>query len=245
MNWEKLKTFLIILFIILNIFLIFVMHIDNSKNINISDETISNTIKVLENNNILIDKAIIPKKIVSLNAIELKNVVFGSKFPKSYQKNADKSFSIMLDANIKSASDIKKILSNAGIDKNAEIVYNEDTSRVNLKIRNYYIFDIGLDIKETNGKTVISGNWYINQTRPKKNNNVSEIIPITGILIEFANQVKSDNIIEVKSITLGYYIPESKRNLDNINTTATPCYRINTSDNKSYFYNARNGEYLK
>ncbi len=244
-NWEKLKTFLIVLFIILNIFLLTVMQIDNAQNVNISDQTISNTINVLKNNNILIDKSIIPKKIVNLNAIELKNAVFDSDFPKGYQKNADKTFSIMTDEKVNSASDIKKLLSNVGIDKNTEIVYNDNTSRVNLKIGQYYVFDIGINIKETSGKTVISGNWYTNQSRPNKSNNVSEIVPITGILIEFANQVKSDNTIIVESITLGYYVPESKRNLDNINTSATPCYRIRTSDNKSYFYNARNGEYLK
>lgn len=221
------------------------MRIDNAKNVNISEQTITNTIKVLENNNIYIDKNIIPKKIVNLNAIELKNAVFDSEFPKGYQKNADNTFSIMSDTKINSASDIKKILSNAGIDKNTEIVYNKNASRVNLKIGAYYVFDIGLDIKETSGKTIITGNWYENQSRPNKNNNVTEIVPITGILIEFANQVKVDTAIRIESITLGYYIPESKRNLDNINTSATPCYQIKTSGNKSYFYNARNGEYLK
>ncbi|MBE7038276.1 MAG: hypothetical protein E7404_05165 [Ruminococcaceae bacterium] len=196
-------------------------------------------------NNIKIDKSIIPAKIVNLNAIELKNVVFNSKFPKQYQKNDDGSFLVKLVSEIKNESDIKKILSSIGIDKNTQVVYNKNTSRVNLKINNYYVFDIGVDISQKDGYTHIFGDWYVNETRPTKSRNISEIVPITGILIEFANQFKSDNEIKIESITLGYYIPESKRGVNNMNTSATPCYKILTSNNESYFYNARNGEYLK
>lgn len=229
----------------MNIFLISVTYTKNTKTIFISDETIKNTVSVLNMNNIKIDENIIPKKIVNLNAIELKNIVFNAKFPKEHKKNDDHTFLYTVDSEIKSELDIKKILSDIGIDKNTHIVYNKDTSRVNLKVKNYTVFDIGLDISQKNGKTQISGNWYINETRSIKDYNVSEIVPITGILIEFANQFKTEDEITIKSIDLGYYIPQSKRAITNVSTSATPCYKILTSNNESYFYNARNGEYLK
>lgn len=229
----------------MNIFLISVTYTKNTKAIFINDETIKNTVNVLSMNNIKIDENIIPKKIINLNAIELKNIVFNPEFPKEHQKNDDNTFLYTFDSEIKNESDIKKILSDIGIDKNTQIVYNKDTSRVNLKIKNYTVFEIGLDISQKNGKMHILGNWYINETRSTKNYNVSEIVPITGILIEFANQFGKEEEITIKSIDLGYYIPQSKRTITNMSTNATPCYKISTSNNESYFYNARNGEYLK
>ena len=59
MNWKSIKTFLIILFLILNVFLIILTNkINNAKNL--SQSEIDETVTLLNINNISIDSSIIP-----------------------------------------------------------------------------------------------------------------------------------------------------------------------------------------
>ena len=61
MEWSKIKTILIFIFVLVNLFL-FVMffkgeYVDNT----LSDEIIDNTVIILQQNNITADKSVMPK----------------------------------------------------------------------------------------------------------------------------------------------------------------------------------------
>jgi len=62
MNWNKLKTFLIVLFSALNIILIITMLTKDYKEAVIPQQTIQDTVDVLKKRGITIDKAIIPER---------------------------------------------------------------------------------------------------------------------------------------------------------------------------------------
>ncbi len=73
MNWSKVKTILIVLFLGVNIFLLTSMMISANKTIMISSETLDNTIEILNKNNIEIDRELIPKKVENLSFLVVRN----------------------------------------------------------------------------------------------------------------------------------------------------------------------------
>ncbi len=73
MNWSKVKTILIVVFLGVNIFLLTSMMISANKTIMISSETLDNTIEILKKNNIEIDRELIPKKMENLSFLMMQN----------------------------------------------------------------------------------------------------------------------------------------------------------------------------
>lgn len=244
-NWEKLKTFLIVLFAVLNVFLIAFTLVQNSKYSVISDETVSDTVKILKSKNINISADKIDRKQVGLNVISLKNAVVSHNFPSGFTREDEKTFSAETSGSLNSEGDVKRVLSSVGINGDTEIILNEKSAVVNLKVGGFPVFDVSLTLTEQNGKVKISGSWYSAESKPKKSSDKSDIVSLTGILIDFSNIAQFDGEISVDKIELGYYISESNRLLERLNVTAAPCWKISSSDGKCYYFNARNGEFLK
>jgi len=244
-NWEKLKTFLIVLFAVLNVFLIAFTLVQNSKYSVISDETVSDTVKILKSKNINISADKIDRKQVGLNVISLKNAVVSHNFPSGFTREDEKTFSAETSGSLNSEGDVKRVLSSVGINGDTEIILNEKSAVVNLKVSGFPVFDVSLTLTEQNGKVKISGSWYSAESKPKKSSDKSDIVSLTGILIDFSNIAQFDGEISVDKIELGYYISESNRLLERLNVTAAPCWKISSSDGKCYYFNARNGEFLK
>lgn len=244
-NWEKLKTFLIVLFAVLNVFLIAFTLVQNSKYSVISDETVSDTVKILKSKNINISADKIDRKQVGLNVISLKNAVVSHNFPSGFTREDEKTFSAETSGSLSSEGDVKRVLSSVGINGDTEIILNEKSAVVNLKVGGFPVFDVSLTLTEQNGKVKISGSWYSAESKPKKSSDKSDIVSLTGILIDFSNIAQFDGEISVDKIEHGYYISESNRLLERLNVTAAPCWKISSSDGKCYYFNARNGEFLK
>ncbi len=244
-NWEKLKTFLIVLFAVLNVFLIAFISFQNAKFSNISDDTVDGTVNILKSKNINVDSDKILRKQVNLNVIELKNAVVSHSFPSEFKRVDEKTFSIEKEGSIKTENDIKKVLKQIGIKDNTKIITDGTKATVYLQIKDYKVFDVSLELIQEGGKVKISGSWYFPETKPKKSSDMSDIVSLTGVLIDFSNIASSENFINIDKIELGYYISESSRNIEKLNVTAAPCYKISTSDGKNYYFNARNGEFLK
>lgn len=244
-NWEKLKTFLIVLFAVLNVFLVVFTLIQNSKYSVISDETINDTVKILKSKGITVDPAKIDRKQVNLNVISLKNAVVSPSFPGGFTRIDEKTFSVETTGSLDDEISIKKLLASVGIRGNSEIVSDGKKAVVYLKTGGYPVFDVFLNLTEQGRKVKIWGSWYSAEGNPKKSSDTSDIVSLTGILIDFSNIAQFDGEIKVDKIELGYYVSDSNRLLERLNVTAAPCWRISSDDGKSYYFNARNGEFLK
>lgn len=243
-NWEKLKTFLIVLFAALNVFLVAFTAFQNAKYSRISDETINGTVKILKNKNINISADKILQKQVNLNVIELKNAVVSHSFPKGFSRADEKNFSLKAQGSISNEGEVKKVLSSIGIKGNNEIKIDGEKAYVYLKFGQYTVFDIFLTLTKQGDDVNVFGSWYFAENKPRKSSDMSEIVSLTGILVDFSNIAAPEKETDVEKIELGYYINESSRNIDKLNVTAFPCYRISTGDGKKYYFNARNGEFL-
>ncbi|MBQ7986248.1 MAG: two-component system regulatory protein YycI [Clostridia bacterium] len=75
MNWSRVKTVLIILFLCTDIFLLATYLTSKYASSTISPDVIESTVEVLENNNIKVDSAIIPQKIPSALSLDADNVI--------------------------------------------------------------------------------------------------------------------------------------------------------------------------
>lgn len=75
MNWSRVKTVLIILFLCTDIFLLATYLTSKYASSTISQNVIESTVEVLENNNIKVDPAIIPQKIPSVMSLDADNVI--------------------------------------------------------------------------------------------------------------------------------------------------------------------------
>ena len=80
MNLGKVKTFLIVLFLGINIYLLILLF--TSSTFYIDSETIDSTVEILKTNNIDVDKDLVMKSVENLKNIDTSNVVYTEKFKK-------------------------------------------------------------------------------------------------------------------------------------------------------------------
>ena len=149
-------------------FLIAFTLVQNSKYSVISDETVSDTVKILKSKNINISADKIDRKQVGLNVISLKNAVVSHNFPSGFTREDEKTFSAETSGSLNSEGDVKRVLSSVGINRDTEIIFNEKSAVVNLKVSGFPVFDVSLTLTEQNGKVKISGSWYSAESKPKK-----------------------------------------------------------------------------
>lgn len=75
MNWSRVKTIFILLFLISDLFLLTILGISDRSLNAVSPEIIESTVQILENNSIYIDPDIIPKKTKAAAYAEAENVI--------------------------------------------------------------------------------------------------------------------------------------------------------------------------
>ena len=75
MSWQKVKTLLIVLFIFVNAFLIYKVYLGQGNSDEVPQETINETVKILERNNVKIDENIIKRKSETLKKAEISNSI--------------------------------------------------------------------------------------------------------------------------------------------------------------------------
>ncbi len=79
MNWSRTKTWLIVLFVGINLFLLFTLAKENIAQSTISEQMVTDTVAVLARNGITVDAQLIPRKMPALSAVEVLNTVTDQK----------------------------------------------------------------------------------------------------------------------------------------------------------------------
>lgn len=264
MSWRKIKTFLIVLFLIINIYLIF--STDNIFNItsqtSIDKSTISKTAQLLDSNfGIKVDKNIIPDKIKNLNNINVTNVIYLDEFMDTFDFKKDNSFfygEIKTDTfsynEEKAKEDLTEILDKLNIDKNSYKMYfnkGDDglTCSVFEYISDYQIFNSYIYAHFLSSKIVISGVWYLPESTDIISKDSSKKMnDITGVLFDMASNIEfSSDISEIKvdDIKYGYFVSYYDENAVNKSATAIASYLITLDNNTKFYYDALNGKLLK
>ncbi len=253
MTWDKLKSFLIGLFILINIFLIIcTVNINNSYKL--SDEAIDSACGLLLKNSITIDKNIVLKEAIDFGYEEFKpKTAKDMSIITEYTENPDGSYTFSIKRgnfyNIKP----KKLLEDIGFSKNSINIisdkYKKGVRYINAsqKYNGKTIFTSYINAKITkNGLAEITFKWY-NITDGHNTELVnSEPVFASSALIDFislnARHPSSNNITKIET---GYYIPTVTEQNQVQTITAIPVYCIKCDDSSSYYYNAYDGSFIQ
>ena len=256
MEWSRVKSILICMFAVVNVFLLFTYVKGTSPGNFISDTTVDNTVEILRNNGVTIDKNIIPVNTDTVRMFDFEN---------KYASAAD----VLPQAALIDSDSFEYILpekAHEGLsEKEAEMYAEIELKNLGLLPEFKYITDVHtkeqggytvtlypsyekkkvVDVKLVfeildNGMAVITGhNWLQDRIT---NSGVIGATPVTEVLIKFA--VDGDRQqCEITDIDIAYYI--GSRAGKNIKITALPVWALHTADGETFYYDVRNAEEIK
>lgn len=264
MSWKKIKTFLILLFLLINIYLIF--STDGSvvkfESVTTIDEaTINKTVQILRRNyDIAIKPDVIPSKINNINIIDVTNYIYEDKLKdndKYELRISGAEFSAIIDTKTYSynetnaATEIGDILNELGIvsDSYKMNFSKSDTGLV------CYIDEYVSDIPILNGRIMaeflptsisLRGHWYSPHTFDvKSQDNSLRMTDVTGVIVDAASRAQLAGASALTEVVYGYYVSSYDENSVSKTSSAIPCYMIETDIGSKYFYDAYNGKFLK
>jgi regulatory protein YycI of two-component signal transduction system YycFG len=272
MEWGRVKSIMIGIFCLVNIFL-FLSYMDQTgTSVKISEESVQNTAVVLSNNNVYIDHKLIPRK---LQDIRIFDAVNKYETPDAASKafwEIAQSLGIDLFNPQKTVTDecifeyktyddpqaynltestalayAKKIVSQLNLDfgmrLGSELSLSNDVFTVT-----YHQEYEGLKVLDTCLVIELANGGY---TRIYGKNwlcnevsggGMSSIRPATEMLVSFAVSFPHESEVVISGIRLGYFI--GNRQGRQITVTAVPTWEITTNEGV-FYYDAKNGDFLQ
>lgn len=265
MSWKNIKTFLIILFLIINMYLIFSHYGFDLKlpgKTYVNEKTLDDTVSIIKNNyNVTLDKKIVPTKTDNLGIIDASNIIYTEAFKKAgYNfKTKGSSFEGEIPTDAVSYNEenarllIDEFLKTVGIEEETyEINMKKDDSGIvciaEEKLGPYSIFNGKIEFVFAPKKMKVTGSWYIaNEGSLDETTKPSKMTDITGVIVEMAgNAFRSDgNEVKIIDIDYGYYVSYYDENSVIKSSSAIPCYVLKDDNECKYYYDALNGKQLK
>lgn len=258
MEWGKLKTILICIFAVVNVFLLYIYFGDAYTGKSIDSDMIANAVKILGENNIDIDESIIPKtyenaRICSVenkfeNAEEMleyiwedygEDIIFG--FNKSSVKINGNAFECETELSKKdeiTKDNVERELEKCGLLNFGKYtkVFDGDSIFFYAEYEGMSFFDSYIRVDFKNDKLVRIYGINCLFDKVYEENTAKTISPVE-ILVDFASGY-GGNKVEVTDMSFGYYIGE--RN-GIVKVTAAPVWEISLSDGSKYCYDMRTG----
>lgn len=257
MNWSKAKTVLIFFFVIINVFLFYTILGRSLNNYYVSKETVNNTVEILKNSGITIDKDIIPRRIQSASQFEADNIIVSyEEFAKkmlgeNYLKISETEFkgdngsiSYYGDKFIfkskysgdtsKNESNLLSILNSYGITL-SDYTYVDGCFKKNIDGKKVYDCELNFDFTPEN-ELIIYGVWFQKKSEPITTD--AELKSAAAVLVDFLsepNRPQGDVVIE--NIELGYMIYET----ENFHKSIVPisAWEITLSSGEKVYLDAR------
>ena len=258
MNFSRAKSYLIVVFVIVNLFLVYNL-ISMSSSDRISLDTIENTIEILNKKNIKIDREIIKKTPETMFYLNLKNPFATEEYISNFKGNctvSEEGFKFVPEnKNI----DFKYLLPSYDAAKQAlshfkdyglEVKYTKCVGTLDMgegiysasfiqSFEGHDIYNTNIDIFYKEGSVLDSSGVYyeiFSFSAPDEN-----IKTQAEILIRFANDFNEK--CTIKSIESGYFTEPFKNEYSMI--SAIPCFKITIDNGNKYYYDAISASLLK
>lgn len=265
MSWKNIKSFLILLFVIINIYLIFSTNGFVFKKANatyVDKETISKTAEIIKRNyNVSLDTSLVPKHVDNLINTDVTNIIYTERFEKSEYnfKTHGGAFETEIKTstysyNEKNAKEqFVSILENMGIPDSSYVLdtVKSDEGLVctaNEIFASYPIFNGKIKAVFTPKTVRLGGAWYIPQSSDTKNLTSSDkMTDITSVIIDMSEKCAGSDgsTTVITHIEFGYYVSSYDENVVSKSSSAIPCYMLRTDDGLKYYYDASNGKSIK
>ena len=258
MEWGKIKTILICIFAVVNIFLLYVYFGDAYTGKSINSDMIENTVKILNENNIDVDENIIPKTYENVKVCSVENkfkdinsmleyiwkscgedIIYG--FNKNNVVVTNNTFECELDLskdNGITEKNVEKELEKCGLLDFGK--YTKSNSGNSIFFYTEYegmsFFDSYIRVDFKNGKIakIYGTNWLFDKVYEE---NMAKSISPVEILVDFASEY-SGSSVKITDMQSGYYIGERSAT---VKATASPVWEISLSDGNKYYYDIRTG----
>lgn len=263
MEWSKIKTIFIWIFLFVNLFLFSVYFKSMYTGKSLDDDIIKSTVEVLKINNITAKEDVIPKNYDNARVCTVENRFADVKtFLKNVFETDRKGIEFLTEDNVQiggntfysarkedATLDIdnyvkytEKVLEDAGIITAGTYKREEKDGFLYfyLQFENKMFFDSYVRVKaDSTGISEIFGiNWLGDSIIEE---GIAEAVSPAEILVNFAAMGKREDNIVINSMTAGYYLGERD---ETIRVTAAPVWRISTSKG-DYFYDMKNGDLLE
>lgn len=262
MNWPRVKTILIFLFLAVDIILLASIIFPQISISKIPVETINNTAEVLSSRGIEISSEIIPAKRQSLGTVELyslwpdKNVLAKKLLEEtpSYDGHAFKTDSETITFSESEfhyiSLDLEKTLPHQllglGIDLRKHLYEQGDsTYRIWQTINDKKFFESEVYAVSDDSSVTLSGYWIFSD---RENgviiNTPDTLTDVTGVLINFINNPLREDKVKITSVETGYSSGTAYRDTEHKLVSLVPAYKISTDNGAYYMYDALSGLFL-
>ncbi len=260
MHWTRVKTILIIVFLVIDLVLISSIIMTSYSTPVIDDTLIEDTISILERNGIKVEKSVVPKTIPSMGVAELKNVwtdndkaamlLTGGESTKSATFSGSEFYftnTAPSPINV-SKTAYKQAFETMGIYANEnyiELANGKISARQS--IDGNVIFETGIfaETAEGGGIAAASGYWILSDSANSVSKKTpAQLAPVTSILINFTeNPYKNPVGEEITLIETGYSLGTIYRDTQHKLVSVIPAYKL-TCASGYYMYDASTGDFL-
>lgn len=252
MNWPKIKTVLICLFLVIDIFLAgwdIALHRGKSK---VSEEVIENTVSLLADRTITVSPSLLSRSVPKISTVTAKNPMadeagfIGKILGTGYIKDenrflkpgkevelSDNSFVIKEKKKITSLSEARAWLSDNGFDLSGTVQTEYMGSYLFRTVYSgFELFKSSITVTCDGETSVASGMLlYVEDSDPPK----EEILNVTSVLPRLVTDGAAN--CEIIGISPGYMCTAAPGERFS-ETGAIPVYRILLSDGREFFYEA-------
>ncbi|MBR5587038.1 MAG: hypothetical protein IKW02_03655 [Clostridia bacterium] len=262
MNWPRVKTILIFMFLLVDIILVASIVAPALGLSRIPQKTIENTVAVLKARGIEISPEIIPNKRESLGVAELYNLwtdremlarkILGDDAKQEGEgyKNDTKSLKLnqtdFVYENSEPEKNIAQELINVGIDARENIYeQGEKTLRVWQAVEDKKIFESEI-YAAFDGDVINASGYWIFSERDKGiiKNTPDKLLDVTGVLVDFANNPIHEERVKIAAVEIGYSTGGIYRDTAHKLVSVSPAYKISTDTGDYYMYDAFSGGFL-
>lgn len=257
MNLGKVKTFLIVLFLGINIYLLFSMYF--SSRFFVSEETIKGTVDILGDYGIEINEDTVLKYTVNLRNIDTENVVYTEDFKdnkgKDFKVRGNEFYCRARSEGIHTKSDgaikkeVKAFLNDRGFStRYMKFAKGKNKWYITCSIKGYEIFDSLISLEIEKDEFTLHGTWFEPSTSDiRSHSTVRSTMYITGVLM---NMPREDDIMKeapfkITDIKFGYLAGKPYGGGSHVTATALPYYQIKDNKGNVYYYDAQSGTRLK
>ncbi len=264
MHWSRVKTILIFLFLVLDIFMFgYVMYADYDP-YSTNKSEIRDVISIYKSNNLEVSEKIIPKKTGKLGIVELTNLwTDKAKIAELFLKkgytaegdgrfvNGNRTLEFYEDVFVYKNTDVKAQES-FRIDELLEqmYIYTENKcysgDTVRQKINDKPVFETALTAEGGEaGISLMSGYWIISEGTSYLQKPPVELKPISGILIDFlSTKAYNKNGDRITAIEIGYSTGAAENDTTHKLVSVLPAYKITAESGGYAVFDATVGELL-
>lgn len=255
MNLGKVKSFLILLFLGINIYLVVTLFL--STRFFENTDAVTNCASLLESRGIVLKAETVPKYTVNLKGIDTRNAVYAISALQSDDVVRDGNrFVFEADAASVGVGELKKAekplkrhLKSMGFKtKHMRFSYSKDTVLISCHANDFAVFDSYMTVTKKGDRLQFEGTWFEPLTDDVRSNTRSRnTVYITSVLMNMSQNedIMKNAPFEITDISYGYLAHKPYGGGSHTTATALPYYRIKDNKGNTYYYDAQSGAYLK